>query len=213
MIKLSVSGTVFLLTVVFASAAWAGVSATAENPSYASVPAVVESSPWTVPVYADRVDSAIDQNQPNAPVYMAGFSQGGLAQSFQQTNENINGAGIFLQPNVGGSATVTIQLWTNLPNAGGTMITEASTTGTAGTWCDVFWEYEDVTPGTTYFLVFTGNTVLGIAGDTANPYPYGCVYANSGYSQFPNYDYTFRTYYQLDVSLERTTWAGLKAAF
>lgn len=172
-----------------------------------------DNSGWTIPLYEDRVDSAIDQNQPSAAVYMAGFSQGGLAQSFQQTNANINGAGIFLQPNVGGSDNVTIQLWTNLPNAGGTMLAEASATGTAGNWVDVFWNFVVVTPATTYYLVFTGNSSLGIAGDTNNPYPYGMVYANAGYTPFANFDYTFRTYYQLDVSLERTTWAGVKAVF
>lgn len=108
---------------------------------------------------------------------------------------------------------MTIQLWTNLPNAGGTMLAEASATGTAGNWVDVFWNFVVVTPATTYYLVFTGNTTLGIAGDTNNPYPYGMVYANAGYTPFANFDYTFRTYYQLDVSLERTTWAGVKAVF
>ena len=39
----------------------------------------------------------IDQNQANFPVYMAAFSQTGLAQSFQQTHNNIAGAGIRLR--------------------------------------------------------------------------------------------------------------------
>jgi len=155
----------------------------------------------------------IDQNQPSGPVYMAGFSQGGLAQSFQQTNGNIAGAGILLQTGIGSTATVTIQLWDGLPNAGGVMITDASDSGTAGSWVDVYWTAEPVTPATTYYLVFTGNTTLGIAGDTANPYPYGNVYANSGYTPYSGFDYAFRTYYDTDVSLDRQTWAGVKSFF
>lgn len=169
--------------------------------------------PWTeVPLfYPFTVE--IDQNQPSATVYMAAFSQTCLAQSFQQTHDNIAGAGIKLQPGVGSSDNVTIQLWTALPNAGGTKLTEASATGTQGQWVDVYWTPVMITPGTTYFLVFTGNTTLGISGDTANPYPFGCVYANSGYMQFPNYDYTFRTYYETDVAIERSTWANVKTLF
>lgn len=155
----------------------------------------------------------IDQDQPSGPVYMAGFAQGDLAQSFQQTHDNIAGAGILLQAAIGTSDNVTIQLWDGLPNAGGVMITDASDSGTAGNWVDVYWTAVPVTPATTYYLVFVGNTTLGIAGDTANPYPYGHVYANSGFSPFTGFDYAFRTYYDTDVSLQRQTWAGVKAFF
>lgn len=83
---------------------------------------------------------------------------------------------------------LTILFWTNLPNAGGTMPSEASATGTAGTWFDIFWTLVDVTPGTTYFLVITGNTTLGTAGETTNPYPNGMSYNNPGYTTYPNFD-------------------------
>ncbi|GEM_PF-755796 len=156
----------------------------------------------------------IDQNQPSATSFMAGFDQIDLAQSFQQTHTNISGAGINLYVYLGSTDTVTIQLWENgLPNASGTMLTEASAIGTAGQWVDVFWTPVPVVPGTTYYLVFTGNTTLGINGDSNNPYPYGCVYANPGYNQFANYDYTFRTYYDNTVSLERYSWAEVKTFF
>ncbi|MDM7993050.1 MAG: hypothetical protein QUS11_07020 [Candidatus Fermentibacter sp.] len=179
--------------------------------SLAAVPAVdlaQSSQPICMPFA-----NVIDQNQPSATVYMAAFAQYDLAQSFQQTNANISGAGIMLYSGSGTSDNVTIQLWTDLPNAGGTMLTQASATGTAGEWVDVFWTAVPVTPATTYFLVFTGNTTLGINGDTANPYPYGCVYANTGFMQFAGFDYTFRTYYDDALSLERTTWAEVKSAF
>lgn len=146
--------------------------------------------------YADPGDD-IDQNQPNNPAYMAAFSQGDLAQSFIQDNDNISGAGIFLQSGIGTSDTVVIELWDMLPPAGGTMLTSGSAVGTQGTWVDVFWDPFPVAADTTYYLIFTGNNTLGIAGDTSNPYPDGQVYANPGYQPFPTFDYTFRTYYRI----------------
>ncbi len=168
--------------------------------------------PETVPIVSPLLADQIDQNQPSGPTYMAAFNQTDLAQSFMQTNTNISGAGIFLQSGVGTSDNVIIQLWDNLP-ASGTMLATGSATGVAGEWVDVYWSYVPVTPGTTYYLVFLGNTTLGITGDTNNPYPNGHVYANSGFTPFPNYDYAFRTYYDDDVSLERHTWANVKSFF
>jgi len=206
-----------LVALFLAPAALAGASSVPatvdgidQGPSAATLP--VDLSAASLPVMSPYTNQ-IDQNQPSGPTYMAAFSQTGLAQSFQQTHSNISGAGILLQANIGSSDNVTIQVWTGLPNAGGTMLAQASATGTQGQWVDVFWTAVSVTPGTTYYLVFTGNTSLGIAGSTSNPYPYGCVYANSGYQQFPSYDYAFRTYYDDAVSLDRDTWAGVKALF
>lgn len=142
------------------------------------------------------VADVIDQNQPNGPTYMAAFAQGDLAQSFQtQSAPIITGAGILLQPGVGSSDTVTIELWDNLPNqSGASLLASASATGTQGEWVDVFWSDTGISLDTTYYLVFTGNTSLGIAGDTANPYAFGQVYANPGYGSFPDFDYAFRTW-------------------
>lgn len=138
--------------------------------------------------------NVIDQNSPSNTVHMAGFAQNNLAQSFQQAASNISGAGIMLQAGVGNQDTVTISLWDALPNAGGNMLASGSTNGTAGTWSDVFWSPVSITPDTSYYLVFTGNTSLGIAGNTSNPYSRGQVYANSGYGSFASYDYTFHTF-------------------
>lgn len=163
-----------------------------------------------VPAYAN----VIDQNQPSGPVYMAGFSQTDLAQSFQQANANISGAGILLQAGVGGTDNVQIAVWDALPNQGGTRLAFASTQGTQGQWVDVFWTPVSVVPGTTYYLVFDGNMTLGITGDVNNPYPYGHVYANPGYGPFPGYDYGFRTYYSSDpVPVQDSTWGGIKALY
>ena len=167
----------------------------------------------SIPTDPTPLTNLIDQNQPSATTYMAGFTQGGLAQSFQQTNSNVSGAGIFLQENIGSTDNVTIQLWSDVPDtSAAVMLAEASATGTAGQWVDVFWTPVAVVPGTTYFLAFTGNTSLGISGDTGNPYAFGCVYANN-FTPFANYDYTFRTYWEDNVSLERSTWAGVKVMF
>lgn len=136
----------------------------------------------------------IDQLQADSSVYMAAFSQTDLAQSFQQSANNIVGAGIFLQAGVGTTDDVTISLWDALPNDGGSMLATGTVLGTQNTWVDVFWGYVGVTPGTTYFLVFSGNQTLGIGGSTANPYADGQVYANPGFGSFPNFDYAFRTW-------------------
>jgi len=135
-----------------------------------------------------------DQNATTNNAYMAAFSQGDLAQSFQhQVANSICGAGIFLQPNIGSVDNVTIELWTTLPNGGGNMLATGSAQGTAGDWVDVTWSPVAISANTTYFLHFTGNTTLGISGDVTNQYPFGQVYANPGYGSFPGLDYTFRT--------------------
>jgi len=137
----------------------------------------------------------IDQNQPSGPNYMAAFSQTDLAQSFQQSNDNIAGAGILLQPGIGSSDNVTISLYDALPNAGGNLLASGTEIGFAGDWVDVFWPLVSITPGSTYFLVFTGNTTLSIAKDITDPYPFGHVYANAGFGAFLDFDYAFRTWY------------------
>jgi hypothetical protein len=139
--------------------------------------------------------NTIDQNQANDFSQIASFEQTDLAQSFQQFHDNCSGGGIYLSPGYGDSDTVTIGLWTGLPGQGGTLLAQATTVGTAGLWCDVFWEPVNVTPGMTYYLVFSGNETLVIAGDTTDPYPRGHVYANPGYDPFPAFDYAFRTYW------------------
>lgn len=130
----------------------------------------------------------IDQQANINACNMANFSQGDLAQSFQQSAATIAGAGIFLTPYQGSTDTVTISLWNNLPNATGTMLTQASVSGTAGQWADVFWSPVSIVANTTYYLVFGGNRTLGIAGDTNNGYGRGQVYANTGYGSFIEYD-------------------------
>ncbi|MEH6756877.1 MAG: PEPxxWA-CTERM sorting domain-containing protein [Parasphingorhabdus sp.] len=158
----------------------------------------------------------VDQNQPNNPDYMAGFSQTDLAQSFQQSSSNISGAGIFLQSGIGSIDDVTISLWDLLPNAfGASQLATGSVLGTQGSWADVFWTPVAIVAGQTYFLAFGGNTSLGISGDTSNPYANGQTYANPGYGSFPTFDYTFRTFSSdsLGAVPEPSTWAFMIFGF
>jgi len=153
----------------------------------------------------------IDQNQPNFPGYMAAFIQTDLTQSFQQTHDNIAGAGIRLQAGVGLSDTITISLWDKPPDqSGANMLAFGSGVATADSFFDVFWGPVAITPGTTYFLEFTSlNNTLGIAGDTADPYTSGQVYANPGFGSFPAFDYTFRTFSEPQSSVFDPATLGL----
>ena len=138
----------------------------------------------------------LDQNQPSGSSDIANFSQPDLAQSFQPGKLPSSGARILLVAGQGSTDTVTIQLWTALPNVGGaTMLAQGSAQGTPGQWVDVYWTPVSVTVGQTYYLVFTSSdSSLLIGGDLSNPYPNGNVYANAGYVSWPTYDYAFRTW-------------------
>lgn len=154
----------------------------------------------------------IDQEQNGASLYMAHFSQLDLAQSFQQANPNISGAGINLHAGTGSTDNVTISLWDALPNAGGNMLASGSAMGTEGDWVDVYWGVTPVVPGQTYYLVFDGNMTLGINGDV-DLYPYGHVFANPGFNPFTQYDYTFHTYYSETTATQETSWTSIKSLF
>jgi hypothetical protein len=129
---------IVMLAVVFVFSADAEtLPATSEGQIFTVLPAVQEAEvPASVPT---PLANQIDQNQPSASAYVTGFSQSCLAQSFEQTHTNISGAGIRLEPSIGNTDTVTVQLWANgLPNASGTKLTEATAIGTAGRWVDVY---------------------------------------------------------------------------
>jgi hypothetical protein len=138
----------------------------------------------------------IDQDQPSHPLGIAFIAPaGGLTQSFQQTNSNIAGAGIFLG-SAGSEApitdTVTISVWDNFPNqVGSNLLVSASGLATADSFFDVFWSPVAVTPGQTYFLDFANaNSAFVLFGDV-DVYPNGSATPLS-----PLFDYAFRTYYE-----------------
>ena len=124
---------------------------------------------------------------------MALFSQLDLAQSFTPSLDNSVGAGIFLYTG-SGLAHITIELWSGLPNARGNELASGTTsTSISNDWVDVSWSQVPVTPGSTYYLVFSSdNSGYGIAGSFLDVYPDGELFANSGYAPYPDYDFTFQ---------------------
>ena len=137
-------------------------------------------------VAANNCGTVVDQQSLSNTTCMALFSQTDLAQSFVPSLLSSNNAGI---------GDVTIALYDNLPNAGGVLLASGTALGVlAGNWADAIWPEVPVTPGNTYYIVFTGtNSNQCVAGDTSNPYPDGIVFANSGYTPFLGFDYTFKT--------------------
>ncbi|PZU51412.1 MAG: PEP-CTERM sorting domain-containing protein [Thauera sp.] len=170
--------------------------------------AVAASLACTTPSFA-ITSSKVEQESASDSVLMAYFSQADLAQSFIQFADNITGAGVKVTG--GAEYTVSISLWTNLPNNGGKMLASGEGTGDGDSWVDVFWPKVTIEPDSLYFLVFSGTTDSGLRGDTGNPYPYGNVFGNSGYQSFPAFDYAFRTYSEAAPVPEPATWMSLLA--
>jgi hypothetical protein len=159
----------------------------------------ISQSPSVIPCNGSGTLTAnvpsMDINQPSNTVCMANFSQTDVAQSFIAVSSTMCGAGIFLTSG-SGSATITLTLYNLLPNAGGVVMATGSVAVTGpGVWADVTWPSTAVTPGNTYYIVFTStNGNICIGGSTSNPYSGGMVYANAGFGAFPSYDYTFHTF-------------------
>ncbi|MBL4663777.1 MAG: proprotein convertase P-domain-containing protein, partial [Flavobacteriaceae bacterium] len=137
----------------------------------------------------------LEVNQDIQDTCMANISQGGLAQSYIALEPISAGAGVeFVSVSTG--ENVNLSLWDDLPTNGGTMLASASAlTDGVNTFTDVLWDpVVNVTVGNTYYIVIDGDTTLPcVAGSIANPYAGGSVFAN-GFTEFPNFDYTFRTF-------------------
>lgn len=137
----------------------------------------------------------LDINQDQMNTCMANFNQTGIAQSFTATSATICGAGLSFESSAFG--TLVINLWTALPNAGGTLLATGSAMVENASIGNVYWNSVPLTVGTVYFLEFTSSApqiTTCIAGSTVNPYPGGYVHANSGFQEYTNFDYTFRTF-------------------
>ena len=154
-------------------------------------------SPADVP-RSSRLACGVDQSQLSNTVCMAIFSQTDLAQSFIPALPFSCGATIALVGGIGSPGAVTIELWDDLPNAGGNLLASGTDPAAApGGFANVSWTNVPVTPGNTYYLVFTADAAgqgMCIGGDTNNPYPSGNVFANPGYQPFPTFDYTFQSF-------------------
>ena len=138
--------------------------------------------------------NTIDQDSPIAD--FPNLSYSGTVQSFQQSSSNISGAGILISSNL--SANVVLSIWDSLPTQTGVALATGTTGfgGAAPGWYDVFWAPIQVTPDTTYYLFI--NNSGGLISGNNNKYSRGEWYAGSsapsGFSVFPQYDMSFRTY-------------------
>lgn len=144
----------------------------------------------TLASFAAHSAPVIDQNAPANNALMAFLYQGDIAQSFKQTANNIAGAGFFTSAGFP-AGNITYSLFDTL---GGSLLATASGAAGAGGWVDLFWDPVSIVPETTYYLVVTGTSEMGLQGDILNNYSRGQTYANPGFQEFSSYDYTFRTY-------------------
>ncbi|SUJ00987.1 Glycine rich protein [Sphingobacterium spiritivorum] len=182
-------------------------SGTGNIPAFVTVNASNAPVTATIMVTPKLISGLLDINQTVAPYCAASFAQPNLVQSFKPVANTITGAGVSFQS--GGNGSVTISLWDKLPNAGGVQLASGTTTSSPNPWVDVYWAPVSVTPGNTYYLVFSGtNMSQCLAGSSLNPYPDGQVYANNDYQSYPNVDFAFRTY-----SPGLTTCAGSSQQF
>lgn len=150
----------------------------------------------------------LDLEQASDGIAIANFNQTDLAQSFQPTADNCSGASASMMPGWGIGGALTIELWDDLPNvAGATMLATGSAAASPGSWVDIFWSSVPVTPGATYYLVYSC-TDLGMAlgGVTTDLYAGGHVFANAGFTPFVDFDFAFRTWYEntLDLTISGT---------
>jgi hypothetical protein len=169
-------------------------------------------------------DIVVDQNQPNYTnqQYLVGFFQPDIAQSFQQSANNIAGAGVLLGGGDDRLQTITIGLWSKLPTDGGVLLTSASGIApTSNNWFDLFWSPVPVPAATTEYLVisssYSGPGSYNIDGTVVgDAYPLGQLYVNLGFIGYSQYDLSFRTYtdtaFQAAVP-EPSTWAMLLIGF
>ncbi len=138
----------------------------------------------------------IDQNEDIDCFGMV--SDGGMFQSFTATEVESSGAGIkFTDPTRG--LEVTLSLWDGLSTQGGTMLASQTTNTYGEQWVDVFWnEAVDLEVGAEYFIRVEGDDELSCIRAALDPYSEGQAY--SRFQAYPDYDYTFRTYYCNDIS-------------
>jgi hypothetical protein len=149
----------------------------------------------------------LDINQSVINTCMANFAQTGLAQSFTATSATICGAGISFQEAANGM--LVINLWTSLPNAGGTMIATGSAMIENSTIGNVYWNSVPLTIGSVYYLELTTTSpaiTACVSGTTVDAYAGGNVFANGGFSAFFTYDYAFRTFTCAPAA--NLTWTG-----
>ncbi|MFN9109708.1 MAG: hypothetical protein ACK5XN_06525, partial [Bacteroidota bacterium] len=121
---------------------------------------------------------------------LATLGQNDLAQSFTSIYDKINGASVNLYSNT--TTSVTIKLYSALPSAGGVLLAEGTTNVVGPGWANVTWAEVNVTPGSVYYLVFSGSASSTCLGGANNVYSGGQTYANAGYTPYPQFDFAFK---------------------
>ena len=125
-------------------------------------------------------------------------------QSFRQDHDTISGAGFYVDPAYGdgSSGTVTLSIFSNY---GGGAPSGLIASGTAANidrnsgWVDVFFTPAALIANNQYFLIITAtNSIVASYGNPS--YADGnAVYLGSE-TAYANFDLTFRTYYEANVS-------------
>ncbi|MCC7045565.1 MAG: PEP-CTERM sorting domain-containing protein [Alphaproteobacteria bacterium] len=145
----------------------------------------------------------IDQSAP-----ATGGSSGGFCflvpanlcgQSFQSSQDNIAGAGIYLHPFYAGSGTITLSIYENYePTPSGLIASGTSGTVNQNTgWVDVFWAAIAIDLSTPYYLLVESSDG-GLVADYSywpGPYPDGNALYQGNSNNYASYDLVFRTYY------------------
>ncbi len=130
-------------------------------------------------------------------------------QSFQPSYDNVTG--VELRLSQGPGLTFKVGLFNALPNTGAKPLAEASvTTETSGypQFATANWGRVPVTPGQTYYIGYcwAGGSQNFLSGATGNPYPKGILYGLGGNLEFPDFDFTFKTFSSpcpvLDVAID-----------
>jgi hypothetical protein len=151
------------------------------------LPAVLHASP------------ILDQSNPSVQGGFCFLGFGGLCgESFEQTGDNIAGAGIFVNPHwPAGLGTVTLSIYSSYSSTPSGLIA-SGTSGLVNSnsgWVDVFWSPAHVTPGIPYYLVAqSSNPWLVASYSNYGGYPLGNALLFGNSSIYHDYDLTFRTY-------------------
>jgi len=151
---------------------------------------------------AANADLIIDQSQNQTRCCWANLSTSNLwGQSFVAGQDNIAGAGIYLQ-RATGTGTVTLDIFDALWSGASNLVASGTANWSASdTWVDVLWSAESINIGSTYFLRVSGTGDSSYGYWLGNPYASGNPWHQFGAHSNGTYDLTFRTYYDNAVSV------------